>query len=64
LSRIAAAPSKSWALDRLFLLLDVLDLGFDVLDLGGPGHGADAGPRTGLVHDVDGLVRAGKRSVM
>ena len=44
-------------LDGLFFLrLDLLDLALDVLQLGRAGHGADAGARTGLIHQVDGLV--------
>ena len=41
------------------LLLDAgfLDVGLEFLDLGWPGHGLDAGTGSGLVHDVDGLVR-------
>ena len=42
----------------LFLGLDLLDLGLEVLDLGRAGHRADARARAGLVHHVNGLVRA------
>src|SRR5581483_11371042 len=44
--------------DGAFLAaLDILDFTFDLLHFRRPGHGADAGARTGLVHEVDGLVR-------
>ncbi|GIW70701.1 MAG: hypothetical protein KatS3mg102_0243 [Planctomycetota bacterium] len=36
---------------------DFLDFRLEVFDIRGPGHGADAGARAGLVHDVNGLVR-------
>ena len=43
LSRMDAAPSKSWFLmARSFLALDLLDLGLEPFDLGRPRHGADA----------------------
>ena len=58
LSRIEAAPSKSWFLmARSFLALISSISASMSFDLRRAGHRADARARTGFVHHVNGLVR-------